>query len=108
MQDRRAHRLACYRHWGTGAPQLIVPFKEALQNVVKHAHASEVILTLAHQSSQFRVGLADNGRAQFTHGGGPDGLRNIPSCIGRVGEICTIQGQPAGGTAVEMCISLTR
>jgi signal transduction histidine kinase len=45
--------------------ELILAFKEALQNVVKHAAATRVTLTLRHEAGQFLVRLADNGRGMI-------------------------------------------
>jgi signal transduction histidine kinase len=90
--------------------ELILAFKEALQNVVKHAQATEVVLTMACQPQQFLVSLADNGRglAHQNHGTGHDGLRNIAARIAKTGGVASVKNQPAGGTVVEIRIPLAR
>jgi signal transduction histidine kinase len=88
--------------------ELILAFKEALQNVIKHARATEVTLTLRHEAPQFSVLLADNGCGLPQHPGGPghDGLRNMTARLAAAGGICKIKGPPGSGVVVEMSVSL--
>jgi signal transduction histidine kinase len=89
---------------------LILAFKEALQNVIKHARATEVILTLRHNPTQFVVRLADNGRGLTDSPQGPDcdGLRNMTTRLAAVGGVCEISSPADGGVAVEMRVPLPR
>jgi signal transduction histidine kinase len=89
--------------------ELILAFKEALQNVVKHAHATEVILTLRHEPTWFIVRLADNGCGlpSNAHGPGRDGLRNMAARLAAAGGICEIDSS-TGGAIVEMRVPLPR
>ena len=90
--------------------ELILAFKEALQNVLKHARATEVTLTLRHEPAQFIVRLADNGcgLTQRTQGPGHDGLRNMASRLAAVGGVCEIDSPAGGGVVVEMRVPLPR
>ncbi len=90
--------------------ELILAFKEALQNVVKHAHATEVTLTLRHDPQQFIVRLADNGCGlrQRPTGTGQDGLRNMAARIASAGGVCEISSPAEGGVVVEMRVPLSR
>ena len=92
---------------------LILAFKEALQNAVKHARATEVTLTLRHEPRQFVVQLADNGCGLAPGtlpepGSGHDGLRNMVSRLDCVGGTCTFQSPTTGGTTVELIVPLPR
>lgn len=89
---------------------LALAFKEALQNIVKHAHATEVYLTLRHESGQFIVSLADNGRGLplQASGLGKDGLSNMSSRLSAMGGSCEVRQRQSTGTEVEMRIPLAR
>lgn len=90
--------------------ELILAFKEALQNIVKHAHATEVTLTLRHEPPQFIVRLADNGGGlpERPQGPGHDGLRNMAARLATAGGVCEIQSPPEGGVVVEMRVPSQR
>lgn len=88
--------------------ELIFAFREALQNVIKHAHATEVTLTLCHEPTQFTIRLADNGCGlpERPQGPGHDGLRNMIARLALAGGDCTIHSPTAGGAIVEMRVPL--
>lgn len=88
--------------------QLLLAFLEALQNVAKHAAASEVTLTLRYEASLFVVRLEDNGRGLPDDLGGArkDGLANMRSRLAGIGGQCTVAPGNGGGTTVEMRLPL--
>ncbi len=88
--------------------QLYLTFREALNNVVKHAQATEVTLTLRHERNSFTASMADNGIGMPADSGGPekDGLCNMRTRLSAVGGSCSIRPRPGGGTVVEMQIPL--
>jgi signal transduction histidine kinase len=88
--------------------QLLLAFKEAMQNVAKHAAASRVTLTLRHEPSSFLLRVEDNGRGLPADlaGVGKDGVANMQSRLESVGGACTLRSGPDGGTVVEMRIPL--
>ncbi len=90
--------------------ELILAFKEALQNVIKHARAAEVTLTLRHASSEFIVRLADHGcgLTRSPQGSGHDGLRNMTARLAAVGGVCEITSPAEGGVVVEMRVPMPR
>lgn len=91
--------------------ELILAFKEALQNVVKHSAATEVSLILKHEPGQLWVQLRDNGRglaAQEVQGLGRDGLDNMRARLQSIGGQCHIASPLNGGTTVEMTVPLPR
>jgi signal transduction histidine kinase len=88
--------------------ELVCAFKEALRNVVKHSHASEVLLNLGIAGDQFIVEIADNGRGFPCHaaGHGCDGIRNMRSRIGSLGGSCEVAGRAPTGTLVAIRLPL--
>jgi signal transduction histidine kinase len=84
--------------------QVSMAFKEALQNVVKHSGASEVMLVVAMDDGDFVIRVSDNGRGLPEHPEKSErsGLENMKSRLAGVGGICDIHPMPTGGTEVEM------
>ena len=78
-------------------------FQEALTNVVRHAHASAVHVTLAERSGTFELRIRDNGRgirgaqAKDPRAIGLVGMRERAAIIG--GSFA-ISGRPAKGTVI--------
>jgi signal transduction histidine kinase/ligand-binding sensor domain-containing protein len=95
---------------------VFLAFKEALHNVVKHAHASEVRLSLELQPSAFVLVVADNGRgfdpaaAPSRMAGSPDGVRvaggngraNMKKRLEEIGGSCEWVSAPQKGTRVRL------
>ena len=83
---------------------LFLAVKEALQNVVKHAHASRVELRLCLESDGLKLDIADNG-CGFE---GPprddraDGLNNMRQRLREIGGECRIQSALGAGTTVSI------
>lgn len=88
--------------------QLLLAFKEALQNVVKHAGATTVTLRLRYIEPSLFLGLEDNGRGlpEDVSGVSKDGLQNMQTRLAAVGGECDVRKSPHGGTLVEMRIPL--
>ena len=89
---------------------LFLAFKEALHNVVKHAAASEVRISLAPETDAFTLIVEDNGRGfaanapaghsqpasdRFAHG---NGLANMQRRLAEIGGRCEIQSVSGQGT----------
>jgi hypothetical protein len=88
--------------------QIMLAFKEALQNVVKHAAATEVTLTLRFEAPELVVLLEDNGCGIPENPGGmeKDGLANMRERLQSVGGSCRVSPRAAGGTRVEMRVKI--
>lgn len=88
--------------------QLYLTFREALNNVVKHAQATEVTITLRHGDGRFTATVADNGIGLPADSQGPekDGLCNMRTRLAAIGGSCSIRPGPGGGTLVEMQIPI--
>jgi signal transduction histidine kinase len=98
---------------------LFLAFKEALNNVVKHAAASEVYITLTPGNSGFELSVADNGRGfsqgatkTQTPGASParvtsgNGLPNMRTRLQEIGGHCELHSQPGRGTTITFRVHL--
>ena len=78
-------------------------FQEALTNVVRHARASAVHVTLAERKGTFELRIRDNGRgikdSDITHPRAI-GLLGMRERAAIIGGAFTISGAPAKGTAI--------
>ena len=76
--------------------------KEALQNIVKHARATEVWLRISASSNGLRIVVEDNGCGfdQPPEDAWADGLRNMRQRLTEVGGECRIQSRVGVGTAI--------
>jgi two-component system, NarL family, sensor kinase len=82
--------------------------QEALQNILKHAKASEVFIALRFREEQLLVTVIDNGvgiRAPSTvHQKGGSGIRNMEQRALLLKGSCAVLPNPNGGTQVELLI----
>jgi signal transduction histidine kinase/ligand-binding sensor domain-containing protein len=92
--------------------------KEALNNVAKHARATEVTITITVSQSTLQITVTDNGRGiaaagkpaaspakpGYTSGG--NGLKNMRARMTEMGGDCTISTQFGAGTVVTFTIAL--
>jgi signal transduction histidine kinase/ligand-binding sensor domain-containing protein len=97
---------------------VFLTFKEALNNVVKHAGATEVRVSLELQPDKFQMAVADNGRGfQWNGEAGPErprtdearpaagnGLLNMQKRLEEVGGCCEWETAPGEGTRVKMVV----
>jgi signal transduction histidine kinase len=92
---------------------LFLAFKEALNNVVKHAAATEVRISVEVRPHDFILKLRDNGRGfdrERPPSGASDrissgnGLVNIEGRISRIGGQCEISSEFGKGTVISFAI----
>jgi signal transduction histidine kinase len=81
---------------------LVLAVKEALNNAIKHALASEIELRAELETDTLRVQITDNGRGFLleesrAHG---NGLRNMEKRLISTGGRCQIDSRASGGTKV--------
>ena len=85
--------------------------QEALNNVAKHAHATQVIVTVAVEDQQIRLNMTDNGRgmvvvepttAEQPPGWGVLTMRERSSAIGGRLEM---QSAPGAGTTITVAVA---
>ena len=83
---------------------IFLAVKETLNNVVKHAQATEVLLRVTTDESSLRWEIADNGRGFATPPDNAlaDGLRNLQKRLAEIGGQCAITSQPGAGTVVRL------
>ena len=89
--------------------EITLAFREALQNIAKHAAAETVTLSMRYEGSVFIIKLSDDGRGlpEDSAGPGKEGLSNMQSRLAMIGGSCTVRRRPEGGTEVEMRAPLT-
>ncbi len=79
--------------------------QEALNNILKHAHATYVIVKIIDDQNHFYVTIQDNGKgfdqALIGKSGG-HGFRNIRERIHRIGGIFRIDTAPGQGTSIHI------
>ena len=81
---------------------LFLVVKEALNNIVKHSHATEVWLRISADERELRIGVEDNGvgfEGQKVEAGA-DGLRNMRQRITDIGGQFKMESRTGGGTKV--------
>ena len=88
--------------------QFHLALQEALQNVVKHARATEVTITLRYEHGRFTATIADNGTGLPADISGIEksGLDNMHTRLASLGGHCRVQSRPGGGTMVELQIPI--
>ncbi|HEX9045889.1 MAG TPA: ATP-binding protein [Verrucomicrobiae bacterium] len=88
---------------------LFLAVKEALNNVIRHASATEVELQIAQFSDHLEIVIADNGRG---FDGNPsqdgNGLGNLYERLAALNGRCQIDSQPGKGTSVKFIIPVPR
>jgi signal transduction histidine kinase len=89
---------------------LLMAFKEALQNVVKHAGATRVTLMLRSTGECLEVSVTDDGTGieGETDPLLQDGLNNMKSRIAELGGLCTFSSPGGTGTRVEFFVPLKK
>ncbi|HXR46646.1 MAG TPA: two-component regulator propeller domain-containing protein [Candidatus Limnocylindrales bacterium] len=98
---------------------LFLAFKEALHNVVKHAAASEVSISLTTDARAFTLRVRDHGRGfvpepllrELLHQPGRsasgNGLRNMHRRLEKIGGRCEIRSAPGQGTEVQFIVPVS-
>jgi signal transduction histidine kinase len=91
---------------------LYLILKEAIHNVVKHAGASTVVITLEVRDRELRAEIRDDGRGLAPEStpraarGGGHGLENMRFRAAQAGGSLHIESGPEGGTRVALAIPL--
>ena len=88
--------------------EIFLIFKEAVNNIVKHAACSEVVVKMAVDGAALRLELRDNGRGFDPHaptdGHGLASLRNRARALG---ASLAIVSAPAAGTSIALDLPIT-
>jgi signal transduction histidine kinase/ligand-binding sensor domain-containing protein len=82
--------------------------KEAMQNIVKHAHATEVWLRVSAGESSLHIAVEDNGCgfARAPQDAWADGLRNMRQRLAEIGGECRIESDLGKGTTISVELPL--
>jgi signal transduction histidine kinase len=97
-----AHPLAATQRHG-----VFLATREALNNIAKHARATEVHLRAKVTACQLEIEIADNGRGfEPNEVIGGNGLGNLRSRMHEAGGTCRIETQPGRGTTVILTLPL--
>ena len=82
--------------------QLFLAFKEALNNVITHAQATEVRIRMGRENGQWLVCVEDNGHGfdKPAQQGSPDGLAGMRERLVKLGGRCEIKSAPGQGTSI--------
>ncbi|MBI3852788.1 MAG: ATP-binding protein [Verrucomicrobia bacterium] len=86
--------------------QLALSVREALTNVVRHAHASEVVVSLAIVNGSLIVQVKDNGRGFQPGGQVGNGLANLRARLEQIGGSFECVSTPGAGTTVTFRLPL--
>jgi ligand-binding sensor domain-containing protein/signal transduction histidine kinase len=88
---------------------LFLAFKEALNNVVKHASASEVWVRITIEDSVCIVSVEDDGRGFHAESVHPDGngLNSMRERLAAIGGRFELQSRPNEGTRLQLFVRLT-
>jgi signal transduction histidine kinase/ligand-binding sensor domain-containing protein len=89
---------------------VFLAFKEAVNNVVKHAHATEARVKLQLEPGKFILSITDNGRGLGDLSGKAlrNGLKNMRKRLTDVHGEFTIEPGANGGTAVRLTVPITQ
>jgi len=88
---------------------IFLTVKEALNNIVKHAGATEVWLRVGLDATRCTISVEDNGRG-FQVGStrpGGNGLSNMKERLEAIGGELRLASRTGGGTALELIIQLS-
>ncbi len=83
---------------------LFMAFKEALNNVLKHAGATEVRIGLTLRADRLMISITDNGcgfTSNGSHSSG-NGLTNMKNRLKQIGGVLNLESKPGAGTKLEM------
>jgi signal transduction histidine kinase len=88
---------------------VFLAFKEAVNNVVKHAQASEARIRLELQAGRFVVEIQDNGRGVSSgdEKKGRNGLRNMRQRMEDVAGSFSVSPASGKGTTVRLMVPIT-
>ena len=86
---------------------LFLIVKESLNNTVRHAGATEVLLRVTVTESDLEVTIQDNGKSfdPASVNGSGNGLRNMRQRMDEIGGKFSIEGRPGKGTRINLSVS---
>ena len=81
--------------------------KEAIHNVIKHSHATEITMRMTFAGGELNISIQDNGRGfdPKTQADG-NGLPNMKQRMANIGGQCTVESLTGNGTTVTIHIQV--
>ncbi|HSY20145.1 MAG TPA: sensor histidine kinase [Candidatus Acidoferrales bacterium] len=81
--------------------------QEAVHNVIKHARATEVTISIEFTDDLLAITVHDDGSG-FNPAGGPagNGLANMKQRLSDIGGSCIIESRPGEGTTIQMSVKI--
>jgi signal transduction histidine kinase len=87
---------------------LLMAVKESLNNIVRHAAATQVEFGIAVVRGVLEIGIVDNGKGfDASVGTERHGLKNLPARLAKLGGSCQVQSVPGHGTTVSIRLPLS-
>jgi signal transduction histidine kinase len=90
---------------GDAGDQMLAVLREALSNVIRHAHATAVAVEI-EAGSEFILRVSDDGVGPATSGVPGEGLRNMEVRATSLGGTCHVMAGRRRGTVVEWRVPL--
>jgi PAS domain S-box-containing protein len=82
--------------------------QESLTNVVRHAAADKVVVSLLYADDQLTLAIRDNGRGFDWEGtAGGVGLVSMRERCGAIGAVFKVNSYPGAGTLIEITVPMT-
>jgi signal transduction histidine kinase len=93
---------------GTARHNLFLAIKESLNNIIRHAGATEVELQLVQLDHRLEITVIDNGRGfERASAGDRHGLANIEHRLAALRGECRIESSPGKGTKIQLIVPLS-
>ena len=93
---------------GDARHQLALGVREALTNVIRHAQATRVVLSLELDDHWLVVQVKDNGRGLQSSSRNGDGLRNMRERIQSIGGTFDFKSEPGSGATIIFKVPLIK
>ena len=88
--------------------ELLMVVKETLNNIVRHAEATEVEFSMDVTNGILEISIADNGKGfDLASEAGGKGIKNRSARLANLGGSCQVESQPSKGTVVRIGLPLT-
>ena len=88
--------------------EVFLTFKEVLHNIIKHAEATHVHITIQLRNNSLEIVIGDNGKGIERTNPTGNGLKNMAERMTKIDGIFQILDNPNGGTQVVITIPLTK
>ena len=87
--------------------ELVMVVKETLNNIVRHAEATEVEFQMSVPKDALEISIADNGKGfDLEAEAAGHGLRNRSARLGKLGGSCRVESRAGSGTLVKIQLPL--